>query len=93
MKSGSGDLDMKIKLDVDKVRDFTCKRLFTKINVFFFFTIKGLIDDITLVIPNSEPIPVVSTLKGKPYTEDNLQGILAALKGVTTENVNYAMGV
>lgn len=71
MKSGNGDLDMKIKLDVEK----------------------GLIEDISLIIPNSEPIPVVSTLKGTPYTEDNLQGIMAALKGVTRENVNYAMGV
>lgn len=70
-KSGAGDLDLKVKLDVEK----------------------GHIEDITLVIPNSDPIPVVSTMKGKPYTEDNLHGIIAALKGVTTENVNLAMGV
>ncbi|XP_063697080.1 lipoyl amidotransferase LIPT1, mitochondrial isoform X2 [Culicoides brevitarsis] len=70
MKSGNGDLDMKIKLDVEK----------------------GLIEDISLMIPNSEPIPVVSTLKGKPYTEDNLQGIIAALKDLSTLSNNINLG-
>lgn len=52
---------------------------------------EGLIQDISLSVPNAEPIPIVSTLKGKPYTEDNLNGIVGALKGVSTENVKHAI--
>lgn len=53
---------------------------------------KGLIDDISLIMPNdNEPIPVVTTMKGKPYSEDNLHGIVAALKGASTASVEHAM--
>lgn len=42
-------------------------------------------------MPNSESIPVVSSLKGQAYSEDNLNGIVAALKGVSSENVKQAI--
>lgn len=42
-------------------------------------------------MPNCEPIPVVSELKGKEYTEDNLNGVVAALKNVNSENVKRAI--
>lgn len=52
---------------------------------------KGLIGDIFIAMPNCEPIPVVSELKGKQYTEDNLNGIVSALKNVSSENVKQAI--
>lgn len=44
-------------------------------------------------MPNADPIPVVTTMKGKPYTEDHFHGIVAALKGASTANVEHAMGL
>jgi len=52
---------------------------------------KGLIGDIFIDMPNCEPIPVITELKGKEYTEDNLNGVVAALKNVNTENVKQAI--
>lgn len=52
---------------------------------------QGLIEDIMLLVPSYDSIPVVSTLKGKPYTEDNLNSIVMALKGVSSDNVKHAM--
>lgn len=52
---------------------------------------QGLIEDISLVIPNYEAIPVVSTFKGMPYCEEHLNNIIMALKGVSTDNVEHAM--
>jgi lipoyltransferase 1 len=54
---------------------------------------KGLISDVSLRIPNSDPIPVVTTMKGQPYSEDTFHGILEALKGASTQNVEHAMGL
>lgn len=53
----------------------------------------GVIQDITLMLPNSEPIPVVSNLKETPYNEDSFNGIISAIRGVSTENVKHAMGL
>lgn len=52
---------------------------------------KGLIGDIFIAMPNCEPIPVVSELKGKEYTEDNLNGVVSALKNVNSDNVKRAI--
>ncbi|XP_055619570.1 lipoyltransferase 1, mitochondrial [Toxorhynchites rutilus septentrionalis] len=54
---------------------------------------KGLIQQISLLIPEQEPIPVVSSLIGTPYMEDCFHGILEAMKGASTENVKHAMGL
>lgn len=52
---------------------------------------EGLIEEISLMIPNYEAIPVVSTLKGLPYSEEHLNNIISALKGVSGDNVEHAM--
>lgn len=52
---------------------------------------KGLIGDIFIAMPNCEPIPVVSELKGKEYSEDKLNGIVSALRNVSSENVKQAI--
>lgn len=44
-------------------------------------------------MPNNENIPIVSNLKGKQYTNDSLDGIVNALKGASTMNVERAMGL
>lgn len=54
---------------------------------------KGLIQDISLLVPGQEPIPVVSSLVGQPYMEDCFNGILDAMKGASTENMKHAMGL
>lgn len=54
---------------------------------------KGLIQEINLLVPGQEPIPVVSNLVGKPYMEDCFNGILDAMKGASTENMKHAMGL
>lgn len=54
---------------------------------------KGLIQEISLLVPGQEPIPVVSNLVGKPYMEDCFNGILDAMKGASTENMKHAMGL
>lgn len=54
---------------------------------------KGLIQDISLLVPGQEPIPVVSNLVGQPYMEDSFNGILDAMKGANTENLKHAMGL
>ncbi|XP_055311796.1 lipoyltransferase 1, mitochondrial-like [Sitodiplosis mosellana] len=51
----------------------------------------GLIEGITLIVPNYDAIPVVSTLRGTPYTEEHLNNIIMALKGVSGDNVKHAM--
>ncbi|XP_031630413.1 lipoyltransferase 1, mitochondrial [Contarinia nasturtii] len=51
----------------------------------------GLIEDITLNVPNYDSIPVVTTLKGTPYSEEHLNNIVMALKGVSSDNVEHAM--
>lgn len=54
---------------------------------------KGLIQDISLLVPGQEPIPVVSNLVGQPYMEDSFNGILDAMKGANTDNLKHAMGL
>lgn len=54
---------------------------------------KGLIQEISLLVPGQDPIPVVSNLVGKPYMEDCFHGILDAMKGASTENMKHAMGL
>lgn len=54
---------------------------------------KGVIQEINLLVPGQEPIPVVSNLVGKPYMEDCFNGILDAMKGASTENMKHAMGL
>lgn len=54
---------------------------------------QGLIQEISLLVPGQEPIPVVSNLVGKPYMEDCFHGILDAMKGASTENMKHAMGL
>lgn len=54
---------------------------------------RGLIQEISLLVPGQEPIPVVSSLVGKPYMEDCFHGILDAMKGASTENMKHAMGL
>lgn len=52
----------------------------------------GIMTEIALILsPGGEGIPVVSSLKGREYSDDNLNGIIAALKGVSAENVKLAM--
>jgi len=52
---------------------------------------KGLMTDITILMPNSERVPVVSALQHQPYNENNLNGIISALKLVSTDNVKQAI--
>lgn len=53
---------------------------------------QGLIDNVTITHPETaDEFPVVTTLKGQAYSEDNMSGILDALKGVSTENVRQAI--
>lgn len=59
--------------------------------LYFVRVEQGLIDDITLVLPNIESIPVVSTFKGEPYSEDYAEHIIASLKSVSSDNVEHAM--
>ncbi|XP_052862332.1 lipoyltransferase 1, mitochondrial isoform X1 [Anopheles cruzii] len=54
---------------------------------------KALIKEISLVLPNHEPIPVVSDMVGQPYDEDCFNGIVDALKGANTESMRHAMGL
>ncbi|KRF99089.1 uncharacterized protein Dwil_GK17909, isoform D [Drosophila willistoni] len=52
----------------------------------------GLMKDICIQLPQSEQrVPVVTPLQGKAYNEQNLNGIVAALKLVSTSNVKQAM--
>lgn len=47
---------------------------------------------IDLQLPQSEqPVPVVTPLQGQAYNEQNLNGIIEALKLVSTSNVQQAM--
>ena len=52
---------------------------------------KGLMTDINIVMPSSERVPVVSALHQQPYNENNLNGIISALKLVSTDNVKQAI--
>uniref|UniRef100_A0A182JVM8 Uncharacterized protein n=1 Tax=Anopheles christyi TaxID=43041 RepID=A0A182JVM8_9DIPT len=54
---------------------------------------KALIKEISLILPNHEPIPVVSDMVGRAYSEDCFHGIAEALKGASTENMQQAMGL
>lgn len=89
--------EMKVKVDVEKVRwldacsPILIGMLMGLVALFFFF--QGLIQEISLLIPGQEPIPVVSNLVGKPYLEDCFHGILDAMKGASTENLKHAMGL
>jgi hypothetical protein len=44
-----------------------------------------------MVQGNSEAMPIISSLIGKSYDETNLQKIVNALKGVSTENVRNVL--
>ncbi|TMW42988.1 hypothetical protein DOY81_011930 [Sarcophaga bullata] len=52
---------------------------------------KGLMSDITIALPSGERLPVVSHLQNKPYNERNFNGIIKALKLVSTDNVKQAI--
>lgn len=54
---------------------------------------KALIKEINLILPNHDPIPVVSDMIGRPYSEDCFHGIADALKGANTESMQQAMGL
>lgn len=46
----------------------------------------------TITHPDTaDEFAVVTSLKGQAYTEDNLNGILGALKGVSTAHVRQAI--
>lgn len=48
--------------------------------------------EIGIQLPQSEQVvPVVTPLQGKPYNEENLNGIIGALKLVNASNVKQAM--
>ncbi|KAH8279084.1 hypothetical protein KR026_001410 [Drosophila bipectinata] len=52
----------------------------------------GLMKEIGIQLPQSEQVvPVVTPLQGKPYNEENLNGIIGALKLVNASNVKQAM--
>ncbi|KAH8372807.1 hypothetical protein KR009_005168 [Drosophila setifemur] len=52
----------------------------------------GMMKEIGIQLPQSEQlVPVVTPLQGKPYNEENLNGILGALKLVNASNVKQAM--
>ncbi|XP_017049479.1 lipoyltransferase 1, mitochondrial [Drosophila ficusphila] len=52
----------------------------------------GLMKEIGIQLPESEQlVPVVTPLQGKPYNEENLNGILGALKLVKASNVKQAI--
>ncbi|XP_059608516.1 lipoyltransferase 1, mitochondrial isoform X2 [Phlebotomus argentipes] len=52
----------------------------------------GIMTEITLMLSQGgDALPVVSSLKGREYSEENMSGIIAALKGVSAENVKLAM--
>ncbi|XP_017838783.1 lipoyltransferase 1, mitochondrial [Drosophila busckii] len=52
----------------------------------------GLMNNISVQLPQSEqPIAVVTPLQGQAYNEHNLNGIIDALKMVSTSNVQQAM--
>lgn len=52
----------------------------------------GKILDIVLILPNCETtIPVISTFCGQPYTEDILNSITNATKGISIDNFNSAI--
>lgn len=63
----------------------------TYLTNFVVLCAQGLIEEITITSPNADAIPVVSTIRGKPYNEDSWNGIVQALKGVSTENVKHAI--
>ncbi|XP_037945753.1 lipoyltransferase 1, mitochondrial [Teleopsis dalmanni] len=52
---------------------------------------KGIINNINIIMPNNEEVPVVSGLQNKPFNEKNLNGIITALKLVSTDNVKQAI--
>ncbi|KAH8277651.1 hypothetical protein KR018_003047 [Drosophila ironensis] len=52
----------------------------------------GLMTEISLQLPQNEQlVPVVTPLQGKPFNEENLNGIIGALKLVNASNVKQAM--
>lgn len=98
LKSDDKDHNVQLKVSVDNVSIehlilwnilVPWKKIL--IDIFFVFLEQGLIEDITLLVPSYDSIPVVSALKRKPYTEDNLNSIVMALKGVSSDNVKHAM--
>lgn len=44
-----------------------------------------------MVDGSTDVMPIVSSLVGKPYNENNFAGIVNALKGVSSESVKQAM--
>lgn len=53
---------------------------------------KGLIQNIDLLLKNSTDVmPIVSSLIGKPYNEDNFERIINALVSVSGENVKSVL--
>ncbi|XP_017466123.1 PREDICTED: lipoyltransferase 1, mitochondrial isoform X2 [Rhagoletis zephyria] len=52
---------------------------------------KGIINGVTITMPNNERLPVVSSLQHKNYNESNLNKILNALKLACTDNIMQAI--
>uniref|UniRef100_W8CD76 Lipoyltransferase 1, mitochondrial n=1 Tax=Ceratitis capitata TaxID=7213 RepID=W8CD76_CERCA len=52
---------------------------------------KGLINDVSITMPNGERLPVVSTLQNQFYNEENLNKIINALKLASTDNIMQAI--
>lgn len=95
LKSDEKDHQVQLRISVNAVSRANAfcfaDRQFNQCVFRFLFEQQGLIEDITLVVPNYDLIPVVSTHKGKPYTEDNLKSIVMALNTVSSDNVKTAM--
>ena len=93
LKSDAKTTDAKLNVDITEVKYQFYTYFFFIIVIFDVFHkfLQGRIEDISITLPNNEPIPVVSKLKGQEYTEDNLHGIIEALKGVKSENVKQAI--
>lgn len=69
-------------------RDFSLQTL-----TVVFFVLQGLINNIELLLKNSaDPMPIVSSLIGKQYNEENFERIADALANVNNvENVKNVL--
>lgn len=56
-----------------------------------FVEFQGKIEEVVLMLPNGETIPVVSSLTSKSYSDEHIDDIVAALKSVSSDNVELAI--
>lgn len=88
LKSGDDSHDLKLNIEVEKVK----KKLFKKTFLKLLFNFQGLIQNIDLLLKNSSDVmPIVSSLIGKPYNENNFEGIADALVNVSSESVKNVL--